>query len=195
VVPIAVVLIVLGDLIVDAWVGPKMIAVVPVLQILAVTVALRVGTATSTTLLKGAGQVRYLAIVNIVAGVVNVILSTILIHSFGLTGVAYGTLVPVACASMFVLFPASCRRVQLPLVEGVRRAVWPSLWPAGPMVLALVALRRLPAGSLVLLACEAALASALYVGLFVLAIGARDRNHYLGRLMELTGRRRNLAAA
>jgi Na+-driven multidrug efflux pump len=160
-----------------------------------VTVALRVGTATSTTLLKGAGQVRYVAFVNIMAGVVNLILSAILIRPFGLAGVAYGTLAPVACASMFVLFPAACRRVQLPLLDGLRRAVWPAMWPAVPTVLALIALRRVPANSLALLMCEAALAGALYVALFVLAIGARDRNHYLGRLMELTGRRRNLAAA
>jgi len=194
VLPIAVVLIVLADRIVAAWVGPAMLAVVPVLQILAVAVALRVGNATGTTLLKGAGEVRYVAAVNIAAGAVNLVLSAILIRPFGLVGVALGTLLPVAYASMFVLFPAACRRVQLPVGEAVRRAVWPATWPAAASALVLAALRWTYGGSIAAIVCEAGIATLVYAGLFVLAIGQRDRRHYLGRLTELT-RRRHLAPA
>src|SRR5438045_5542934 len=64
VLPIAAILIVLAYPLVEAWVGMKMIVAAPVIQILAVVVALRVGNATSTTLLKGAGRVRHVAMVN-----------------------------------------------------------------------------------------------------------------------------------
>src|SRR5205823_5319164 len=110
VLPIAIVLIVLADPLVRAWVGPRMVAAVPVMQLLAFVVALRVGNATSTTLLKGAGHVRYVAMVNIAAGLVNLALSAALVRPFGLIGVAIGTLIPVAGASVLVLFPAAVRR-------------------------------------------------------------------------------------
>jgi O-antigen/teichoic acid export membrane protein len=193
--PIAVVLIALADRLVRAWVGPAMVAVTPVLQILAVAVALRVGNATSTTLLKGAGRVRYVATVNIVAGVCNLVLSAILIQSFGLPGVAIGTVVPVAVASIFVLFPAACRRVQLPVAEAFRRAVWPAVWPAMICGLTLDMLRRASGESLPLIVGDAAVATLLYVVLFVFAIGQRDREHYLAKVSELTRRNRKLAPA
>jgi O-antigen/teichoic acid export membrane protein len=118
VVPISAALILLADPLVRAWVGPEMIASVPVIQILAVAVAIRVGNATATTLLKGAGQHRMLAWINLSTGVVNILLSVALIKPFGLTGVAVGTLIPIALSSILIVQPAACRRVGLP----VRRA-------------------------------------------------------------------------
>ena len=61
VVPIAAALIVLADPLVHAWLGrnaDKVAGCIPVLQILAVAVAFRVGNATGNTLLKGAGEHR-----------------------------------------------------------------------------------------------------------------------------------------
>jgi len=193
VVPMAVLLIVLGDQIVRLWVGPAMTTVTPVLQILAVAVALRVGNSTSTTLLKGAGRVRYVAMVNIVAGICNLVLSAILIQPLGLPGVAIGTLVPIAAASIFVLFPAACRRAQLPLAEAFRRAVWPPVWPAIVSGVTLEVLRRGSGTSVALLVGDAALATVLYVVLFIVAIGPRDREHYLAKVSDLMRRNRNLA--
>jgi hypothetical protein len=39
---------------------------------------------------------------------------------------------PVAAVSLLVLFPASCRRVEV-RSSGVALAVWPAVWPAIPM--------------------------------------------------------------
>ena len=106
VVPITVALVLLAGPLVHAWLNDKAIAAggtVPVLQILSLAVAIRVGNATGTTILKGAGQHRMLAFVNLGTGVANLVLSIVLIKPFGLVGVAYGTLIPIAWSSIFIL--------------------------------------------------------------------------------------------
>jgi len=195
VIPIAVVLVVLADELVRVWVGAAMVGAAPVIQILAFAVALRVGNATSTTLLKGAGQVRYLAMVNLTTGLANLALSALLVKPLGLIGVAIGTLVPIAIAAIFVVFPAACRRVEVPIAQALRQAVWPAAWPALFVALALMAARRFAPAGLVTLLLEASAAALLYVALFVVAVGRRDRAHYAARLRELTGRTRNFAPA
>jgi Na+-driven multidrug efflux pump len=146
--------------------------------------------------LKGAGQVRYLALVNITTGLVNLALSAWLIRPFGLTGVALGTLIPIGAASMFVLFPAACRRVGLPVMQVARHAVWPALWPAVVVGVSLTLMRRFSPGTLLAVATEAAIAAAAYLTLFFLiAIGPRDRAQYAAKVLELIGRRRHLASA
>ena len=182
--PIVIVLIVLAEPIVRGWVGPAMLSAVPVIQVLALAVAFRVATATGTTLLKGSGHVRYLAFVNLGTGVANVILSAVLITSYGLVGVAIGTLVPIMFSSIFMTFPAACRRVHVPLGQAARRAVWPALWPAVAVALALAAVHR-PEDSLTVALAEAAAAGLLYVGLFFIAVGRRDRATYSARIWEL----------
>ncbi|HXT31450.1 MAG TPA: oligosaccharide flippase family protein [Vicinamibacterales bacterium] len=193
VIPVAVVLIVLADAFVRAWVGPAMAGAAPVIQILAFAVALRVGTATSTTLLKGAGQVRYLAFVNLTIGVVNLVLSALLIKPLGLIGVAIGTLVPIAAGSMFVIFPAACRRIDVPVARAFRQAVWPAVWPAAVVGFALFVSRRVTPAGLATVLVEAAAAALLYLALFVVALGPVDRAHYAARLRELAERKRKVA--
>jgi len=194
VLPIAVVLIVLAYPLVTAWVGAKYLIAAPVIQILAIAVALRVGNATSTTLLKGAGQVRRVAMVNIVTGVINLGLSAALVRPFGLIGVAIGTLVPVAVASICVLFPDACRRVELSVVHAFRRAVWPAAWPAVATGLVLTALRPYLVPGIFGVMVGAAAASVVYIALFVIAVGRRDREQYTARLWELVGRHDLMAA-
>jgi O-antigen/teichoic acid export membrane protein len=198
VVPIAMALIILAHPLVRAWVGQKMSASAPLIQILAIVVAMRVGNATGTTLLKGAGRVRYLAVANIATGIVNLLMSALLVRSFGLAGVAFGTLVPVAFSTMFVLFPAACRRVELPVSDAIRFSVWPAVWPAIVAGIGLQAWRLVsPWGGATLMAvsCEAAAASIVYFGLFALAIGRRDRSEYVSKVLVLLGRWPGLAPA
>ena len=111
VVPLAAALALLADPLIRAWVGPKFVDSIVVAQILIAVVAIRVGNATATTVLKGAGQHRLLAFTNAGTALGNVALSLLWIRHYGLVGQAMGTLVPVALTSIFVLWPAACRRV------------------------------------------------------------------------------------
>jgi O-antigen/teichoic acid export membrane protein len=190
VVPISATLFVLADPLVHAWVGPEMRGSVPVIQILSVAVAIRVGNATATTLLKGAGQHRTLAWINLGTALVNILLSVLLIKPLGLSGVAIGTLVPIALSSIFIVQPAACRRVGLPLSRAITQSVLPAIWPAFIAAGLLAATRRISSGTLLAVVMQAALAAAVYFALFFgFAISRKDRRYYLGKALELTGRR------
>ena len=194
VVPIATALIMLANPLVHAWLGrnaDKVAGCIPVLQILAVVVTFRVGNATSTTLLKGAGEHRLVAWINLGTGVVNALLSIALIGPFGLPGVAWGTLVPIAFSAVFILYPAACRRVGVPVKRAFRESVLPALWPAFAMAGLLAVTRNISSGTFLAVACQAAAGGVLYLALFfILAIGKRDRAEYLAKVEQLTRRRR-----
>jgi O-antigen/teichoic acid export membrane protein len=196
VLPIALVLVLLAEPLIRAWIRkPEILAAAPVIQILAFAVALRVGNATSTTILKGSGQVRHVAMINIGTGLVNLALSSALIMRYGLVGVAVGTLIPVAFSSIFILFPTACRRVEVPVLKAFRQAVWPAVWPALAVGALLFITRDYTPDGLKFVAAEAAAAGVLYIALFVAAVGRRDRQHYTARIWELAGRKRDLAPA
>jgi len=129
VIPLAAALFLLARPLVLSWVGPRFTESILVAQILIAVVAIRVGNATATTLLKGAGEHRMLAFANAGGALANVALSLLWIRRFGLIGQAYGTLIPVAVTSALILWPAACRRVGIGTMEAFRTAVWPTLWP------------------------------------------------------------------
>ena len=198
VLPISAAVFVLADPLIRVWLGTKaddLAGAVAVLQILTVAVAVRVGNATGTTLLKGTGKHRMLAAVNLATGVVNVGLSAALIGPYGLAGVAYGTLVPIAVAAVIVLFPAACRHAGVPTAHVFFRGVVPAVWPVFPAALLMWVLRDLTEPRLVTVVLEGAAGAAVYFGLFIgIAIGARDRALYVQRVRELIGRRSRAVA-
>jgi O-antigen/teichoic acid export membrane protein len=194
VVPIAVTLIVLADPLIHAWLGSnaeKVAGCIPVIQILAVAVTFRVGNATGNTLLKGAGEHRLVAWVNLGTGLVNAVLSVLLIGRFGLQGVAWGTLIPIAVSAVFILYPAACRRVGVSPARALVQAVVPALWPALIVAPLLVLTRHISSGTLLAVVLQAALGSLVYLALFfTVAIGKRDRADYIAKVASVARRRR-----
>ena len=175
---------------VHAWVGPAFESSVIVLRLLSLVVIIRVGNATAGTVLKGAGQHRLVAFTNVAAAFVNLALSLAFVRSIGLPGVAIGTLVPVGIASMFVLFPAACRRVGLPLWQALREAVWPAVWPAAVMAAYVFATRDLIGPALPAILAEIAAACGVYALVFVFfGISTADRQLYLSKAIGLLRRR------
>ena len=175
---------------VRAWVGAEFAGSVIVLQLLSLTVIVRIGAATATTLLKGAGEHRLVAFANVAAALVNIAVSIAIVKPLGLVGVAIGTLVPVCIASSLVIFPAGCRRVGLTLARGLREAVWPAIWPAAVMTAFVYLTRdRLPL-SLFAVAVEMAAACVVYVAVFVaFGISREERHFYVTKTLDLVQRR------
>ena len=192
VVPIAGAIFVLADPLIRAWLreGADSVAgAIPVLQILAIAVAIRVGDATGTTLLKGSGRHKMLAGVNLGTGAVNVALSALLIGPFGLIGVAYGTLIPIAFSATFILFPAACRRVGLPVAQAFRNAILPALWPAVAAAGFLWLVRPHVPEGLVGVALASFASGLLYLVLFIgVAITRDDRAFYWSKARQLMER-------
>src|SRR6185436_13674289 len=113
-----------------------------------------------------------------------------LVRSLGLPGVALATLVPVGIASSLVLFPAACRRVELPLRHALLEAVWPAVWPAAVMAGFVLATRDLIPPTLPAVAVEIAAACAVYAVVFVFfGISATHRQLYFTKAAELLRRR------
>jgi O-antigen/teichoic acid export membrane protein len=196
VVPVAAALVMLAEPLIHAWVGPRFQESVLVTQILVGVVAIRVGNATATTLLKGAGRHRLLAFTNAGAALANVALSLLWIKRFGLVGQAMGTLVPVAVTSIFILWPAACRRVGVNAAGAFFAAVWPAVWPIAVMALVIMPLRdALPPG-LLYVAFAAAMGAASYLATFLaFAVSRDERRSYIDKATELMRARRRIAAA
>ncbi len=193
VIPLGVALMLMAGPLVRAWVGPDFAGSVVVVQLLALTVVIRVGVATAGTVLKGAEKHQLVAYTNVLTSLVNVGLSVVLAKSLGLRGVAIGTLVPVSFSAIFILFPAACRRVELPLMRALVDAVWPAVWPAAAMAAYIEATRPLIPVTLIPVLANMAAAALVYVAVFVaLAISSADRRFYLSKLFEATGRVRVL---
>jgi O-antigen/teichoic acid export membrane protein len=196
VVPVAAGLMMLAAPLIHAWVGPKFDESVLVAQILVFVVAIRVGNATATTLLKGAGQHRLLAFTNAGAALTNVVLSLLWIRRYGLVGQAMGTLVPVVFTSVFILWPAACRRVGVNLVSAFFEAVWPAVWPVAAMALIVIPLRDAFPPRLVYIAAAAVAGGVGYMAIFLaFAVKQVERRIYIAKASELLRARRRIAAA
>jgi O-antigen/teichoic acid export membrane protein len=196
VVPLGAALFMLAGPLITSWVGPQFEPSVPIVQILVAVIAIRVGVATSTTLLKGAGRHRLLAMANAGCAVSNLALSLWWIRRYGLVGQALGTLIPVAAVSMFVIWPAACRRVGVGLSEAFRAAVWPALWPIALTAGTVLSLRRVMPPNLLTVAVMCAAGSLAYAFVFfVFAVPRDDRDLYTAKVRELLRRRRGVAAA
>lgn len=184
VVPIATVLGLTARPLVMLWVGPQFAESVNVIYILSIVVALRVGNATSSVILKGSDLHRFLAFANLSMALGNLFLSVLLVRVYGLIGVAIGTLIPMMALAMFVTFPAACRRVQLPVWKVAWKAVWPAVWPAIVMGAFIVFRRGKLEGnnSWLALVLNTFVAAAIYAGLFLLAMDRNELDWYFNKL-------------
>ena len=147
-------------------------------------------------ILKGAGRHKMLAFTNLATAIANVLLSVALVPHLGLVGVALGTLAPVVSSAAFVLFPAACRRVGLPVTHALGGAVWPAAWPAVVMAAALWAGWALEPSSLAAVAGQLVLAGLLYVAVFFgLAIPRGERRFYWSKVVQIASGRGRMPVA
>jgi O-antigen/teichoic acid export membrane protein len=196
VLPLVAAVCLLAGTIIPGWVGPQFQQSIPIARILAIVVAFRVGNATANTVLKGADNHRMLAFTNLTVAVSNIGLSLLWIRQYGLVGQAFGTLVPVALASMCVLWPAACRRVNIGVGDAFRRAVWPTLWPLAPMVAVMLPLRVMLPANLFGAAVTGAVGGACYAAIFLaFAVKREERATYFAKAGRLARWRRVPAAA
>ena len=193
--PLCLGVIMLAEPLILSWVGPDFSASVLPTRILIAVVLIRVSTASANLILKGAGQHRLLAATNATAAVVNILLTILLIRPLGLLGAALGTFAPITIAAAFVLYPAACRRVGLPLSRPLTQAIWPAIWPGIIMMGGLWLAQRVPPVGLLEVGLHFAAGGVVYTGLFLtLSIGGDERRFYWTKLRTLVARQRRAAA-
>jgi len=186
-----------GDVLIRAYFGRDYEASVIILQLLSYVVVLRAWMAMPSTVLKGTGHQRYVAVTSTVCAVANLLLSVVLVKLLGITGVALGTVVPSTLLAALAIFPRACRVVELPLARGYRHIVWRAAWPAVVPTLLLTATAHLIPERTIFILGHMGLGALVYAALFIIFAMDRDERQWIAAaLSQLTQRRgTELAAA
>jgi O-antigen/teichoic acid export membrane protein len=120
----------------------------------------------------------------------NIGLSLVLVHPFGLEGVAFASVVP---ALIFVplYLRYTCRHLELPVWDYLRGAVLPAFVPAGIMALILLGMGEyLIYDSYADIVAGALLSSLAWLVAFWLFVLNREERTYLGvRIARMAGRK------
>lgn len=173
--PIAALLIILGKSVIEAWMGARYIATsYPVLLILVIPYTLMLAQSASTRVLFGMAKHRTLAIVILLEGAANLILSIVLVRRFGILGDAVGTAIPLACTTLVFLPRHLCRVLNLRVGVYLREAFLLPLMLCVPLVAVLLLMHHwFVAHNVVQLAIHMAAGSAVYGAGLLWAIWTR----------------------
>jgi O-antigen/teichoic acid export membrane protein len=152
-IPIAVVLIVVGEAVLSVWVGPEYAQYAGLVDVLAIASLLATAQAPAARILQGIARHRIVAATSIAAGVANVALAVLLLPRFGLMGAAVASLIPAAVTAFAVIMPFANRTLSVTWRDAMREIWLPGVLPgvvAG--VVLCILYRATPAPSSVMLA-------------------------------------------
>ena len=149
--PITATLLILGKSVIEVWMGKRYVATsYPVLVILIIPATLMWAQAASGRVLFGISKHRTWAFVTLGEGLVNLLLSIVLVHVLlpthgvigGIEGDAFGTAIPLVCTMTMFMPWHLCRLLGIRMRTYLREAfVWPVLISI-PLVGTLFLLRR-----------------------------------------------------
>jgi O-antigen/teichoic acid export membrane protein len=122
-----------GDLLIRTWIGKIYDSSGTVLVLLVASQVIALPMVVARKALMGIGQVKFQAFVDLLEGILNLVLSLILIRYWGIVGVAWGTVIPLTVIELCCLLPHACRRLHL-----TPRLLWQHV--LAPQIPSLVAL-------------------------------------------------------
>jgi O-antigen/teichoic acid export membrane protein len=103
------------------------------------------------------------AVVTLIEGISNLILSILLVRPYGIVGDALGTAIPLACSQIFFMPSHVCGRLGIRVSSFLREAYVLPLIITSPLVLTLLLLRRwFVAHTYLQLALQLSIAGAVY---------------------------------
>jgi len=180
-------LVVFAEPLVRHWMGPEFRESLPALYALAAAGLVLVAQGPLGNILLGTGRHRLVAGAALGEALVNVALSMVFVRWWGVTGVAVGTAIPVVAVNLFVLLPAACRAVEVPVGRLLSVATVPALLSALPALAAAIALRAYVAPSSLLEVFLEGLVSGVVFVVFFARVGLsrEDRARYLGYLRRM----------
>ncbi|MDA1015731.1 MAG: hypothetical protein O3A00_14915 [Planctomycetota bacterium] len=118
-----------GDILIKAWVGEGYWQSHHLLLVLLGARVISVPVGMFRNILFGVGCIRTTSLIIFSEAMLNLLISLVLVHFFGLMGVALGTAIPLVLVSLGVLVPYACRQLNIRLAEIVRSALGPQLLP------------------------------------------------------------------
>jgi len=141
--PICVILLILGKSVIEVWMGKKYIAAsYPVLVIMILCCTLWWAQGASGRILFGMSKHGTWAIVTMVEGISNLILSIILVRPYGIIGDALGTAIPLTCSMLFFMPQHLCKKLDVRLRTFVRESYTLPFLLCVPLVTVLLLMQR-----------------------------------------------------
>jgi O-antigen/teichoic acid export membrane protein len=141
--PIIATFIILGKSIIEVWVGKRYVAQgYPVLLMLIVPYTLMLIQGASSRILFGMSRHGALAVVTLLEGIANLVLSILLVRPFGILGDAAGTAIPLLGTYLLFLPYHLCSRLGVRISTFVQQAYLLPLILCAPMAAALWLMRR-----------------------------------------------------
>jgi O-antigen/teichoic acid export membrane protein len=141
--PIAAVFVILGKSIIEVWVGKKYVGQgYPVLLTLVVPYTLMLVQSASSRVLFGMSKHGKLAVVTLIEGVANLILSILLVRPYGIIGDAIGTAIPLAGTFLLFMPFHLCSRLGIRMMTYLRQAYVLPLVLCAPMVAVLMLMQH-----------------------------------------------------
>jgi O-antigen/teichoic acid export membrane protein len=141
--PLCALLVILGKSVIEVWVGKRYVAQsYPVLLLMLIPSTLMLSQLASGRLLVGSGKHRTWAVMTLVEGVANLVLSILLVRPYGIIGDALGTAIPLSATAIFFLPAHVCRKVQVSLGFFLRQAYTLPLVLCAPLIVTLLLMKR-----------------------------------------------------
>jgi O-antigen/teichoic acid export membrane protein len=110
-----------GKHFIERWMGPDYLDAYPILAILVLGFLLALWQSPSFDFLFGTSKQKFVALINSIEGISNLILSLVLVRYLGLAGVALGTLIPMFVIKLFVQPIYVSRALSIPYSEYMRK--------------------------------------------------------------------------
>jgi O-antigen/teichoic acid export membrane protein len=141
--PIATVLIGLASPILHFWVGEAYTAYIPILGLLLIAGLAATSQWPIVAILQGMAKHRILGVTAMASGIANLFLSLVLVHPFGLIGVAWGTVIPTVIENWGIILPYGLRKVEVSIGVFFQTVLLPTVLPLVPMTITLYGLQTL----------------------------------------------------
>lgn len=171
-IPIGGTLMLLAGPILGAWIGADYAQYGHLVVVLGVACLIATSQWPVSTILQGMNRHRPLSAIAIGAAIANLSLSVVLVGPFGLTGVAFGTLIPTVATSFGLVVPYAIRMVGVTFIDLCRQVVLPVLLPAGPAAALILGLGHLGKLDSLPILVVTAVSGILVYGLGYLIVGA-----------------------
>jgi O-antigen/teichoic acid export membrane protein len=141
--PMAAALLILGKSAIEVWMGSKYVAAsYPVMAIMIVPITLFFMQGASPRILMGMGRHRNFAIVVLMEGVANLLLSIVLVRPYGIVGDAMGTAIPMLLTTLWFMPRHMRKQLGVPVRTFIREAYILPLLLVTPLVATLLILQR-----------------------------------------------------
>jgi O-antigen/teichoic acid export membrane protein len=185
--PITAILILFGKHIIRIWVGERYVPnSYPVLVVMIIPFALMLSQAASTRVLFGLGKHQIMAVITVIEGVANLILSIALVPSLGIVGDALGTAIPLGFTCIVFLPRHMKKQIGVPVATFLLQAYTLPILLTLPLVATLwLANRYFYPRNLIQLTLETLAASSIY-GVGLLWAYRTNRAFHVAEIAGLT---------